>query len=437
MVFLSLAVEAAENVGRQAAVGNNTADGCHAFQVPLTVVLTVHQFQDTAASALHGQVDVAAHVGLFGNDVQRLVAHVLGVRGGEADAHAGRGLCHGAQQLREVDHRAVGPLEAVGVDVLPQQGDFLVAACLEVGHLAQDALHVAAALAATGIGHDAVGAEVIAPAHDGHEARNVVAAHARRHHVAIGLGGRQFHIDGLLPGFGGGNEVGQGEVGVGTCHQVHAVVGDEVVLHALGHTAHHAHQQVRTLLLERLEKVEAVEYLLLGVVADGAGIHKHGVGLVERRGRAVARHLHDGGNDFTVGHVHLAAVGFDEQLLVVTGSCRFKVCFCFFLHKCIYVKFKLRTRRAALQRYTFRRNFRAEGPKRYQSARETEAPREGVPRPNATIRLPSFGGNGGAQRTGWWDAYHYVYQVLISFSTTFLHRVLPLPDGGGFRILLS
>ena len=368
MVFLSLAVEAAENVGRQAAVGNNTADGCHAFQVPLTVVLTVHQFQDTAASALHGQVDVAAHVGLFGNDVQRLVAHVLGMRSGEADAHAGRSLCHGTEQLGEGYNRSVGPLKAVGVYVLPQQGHFLVTACLKVGHLAQDALHVAAAFTATGIGHDAIGTEVVAPAHDGHEARNVVAADARGHHVAVGLGSRQLYVDGLLAGFGRGNEVGQGEVSIGTRHQVHTVIGDEVILDAFGHTAHYAHQQVRTLLLERLEEVQPVEDFLLGVVADGAGVHKHGIGLVERCGGTVSGHLHDGGNDFTVGHVHLAAVGFDEQLLVAIGSCRFKVCFCFFLYhkKCILGWLSSLYRYCiAVQRYTFRRKFRPAWRKRY------------------------------------------------------------------------
>ena len=52
-------------------------------------------------SALHGQMDVSAYVGHFGYHAQRLVAHVLGMAGGESDAHLRRFCSHPAQQLRE------------------------------------------------------------------------------------------------------------------------------------------------------------------------------------------------------------------------------------------------------------------------------------------------------------------------------------------------
>ena len=88
IVFLGLRMIAYEDVGRQGAVGNDTPNGGHAVQVPLTGVFAVHQLQYSVATALHGQVDMLAHVRLLGNHPQRLVAHVLGMAGGEADAHA-------------------------------------------------------------------------------------------------------------------------------------------------------------------------------------------------------------------------------------------------------------------------------------------------------------------------------------------------------------
>ena len=154
----------------------------------------------------------------------------------------------------------------------------------------------------------------------------MVAADARGDDVAISFRGRKLHVDGLLARLDGGNQLGQRQVGVGAYHEIHVMVGDEVVLHTLGHAAQDAHNEVRPLLLERMEELQAVQYLLLGVVADGAGVHEHRVGLVQRFSHIVPCHLHHRGNHFTVGHVHLAAVRLDKQFLFAVGSCRFKVC---------------------------------------------------------------------------------------------------------------
>ena len=97
MILFRLAVETGENIGGKAAIGYDATDSRHPLQVPFTVVLAVHQLQYAAASALYRQVDVAADVRLLGNDVQRLVAHILGVRGGKADAQFGHLAGYGTQ----------------------------------------------------------------------------------------------------------------------------------------------------------------------------------------------------------------------------------------------------------------------------------------------------------------------------------------------------
>ena len=70
------------------------------------------------------------------------------------------------------------------------RGDFLIAFRHEVCYFIQDAFYVTAALASTSIGHDTIGAEVIAATHDGYKTRNMIAADTRRNHIPISLGSR-------------------------------------------------------------------------------------------------------------------------------------------------------------------------------------------------------------------------------------------------------
>ena len=318
VVLFGFGVIAHEDVGGQAAVGQDAPDGSHAVEIPGPGVLAVHEFEDAVATTLYGQVDVAADVGMRGNDVERLVAHILGVRGGEADAHGRIGFGHAGQEGREgnggVVALGIGRMARVGVDVLSQQGDFFESALAEVAHFGQDALNVAAAFAPARVRHDAVVAEVVATAHDADESAYVSRMQTLRNDVFVGLGGGQVDVDSLLAQFGRGKELGQGEVGIGTGHQVGMVVLDEVLAYALGHASHDTDdERTGAVAAAVVEYLQAIEYFLLGIVANGAGVEQHGIGLVETFARLITGHLHDGSNDFAVGHVHLAAVCFDIQ----------------------------------------------------------------------------------------------------------------------------
>ncbi len=152
------------------------------------------------AAALYRQVDVLTYVGHVGNDLESFVAHVFRVRGSETDTYARRCLCHGAQQHWESNRLSVRLLEAVGIDVLSQQGDFLITLCHEVGHFIEDAFHITATLTATGVGNDAVSTEIIAPTHDGDEAGDVVSADTRGDDIPIGLCGGELHVHCFLTG---------------------------------------------------------------------------------------------------------------------------------------------------------------------------------------------------------------------------------------------
>ena len=351
MVLLRLAAVAGEDVGGDGTVGHQSANSLDATQIPLAVVLAVHAFEHRIATTLHRQVDVSAHIRLLGDDAQGGIAHVLGVRRGKADAHARHGACHGAEQFGEEDEIGVGvglvlggadvfrgdggiacrlfvqgsggalgfaggiAARLVGVHVLSQEGHLLETALFEVATLVDDALHIAAAFATAGVGHDAVVAEVVAPAGDAHKTGDFRSAEAFGHHVAVGFGEREVDVDGLLSHFGLCHEVGEGEIGVGTGHKVGVVLGQEVIFDAFGHATEHAQDESASFLAQGVEGFEAMNDFLLGIVAHGAGVEKHGVGFVERFAGFVAGHLHHAGHNFGVGHVHLAAVGFYEEFL--------------------------------------------------------------------------------------------------------------------------
>ena len=91
---------------------------------------------------------------------------------------------------------------------------------------------------------------------------------------------------------------------------------DECIFHALCHATYNAHNQAfAAAALQRVQLVEARENLLLGVVANRAGVDEDCIGFVEVLGYVVACHFHHRSHNFAVCHVHLAAVGFDVQML--------------------------------------------------------------------------------------------------------------------------
>ena len=327
MILFRFRMKTGENIGSQSAIGDDTFDGCHPVQIPLTGILTVHQFQNTRTAALHRQMDMFTHIRNLRNYFQRFITHILRMGSRETNTHSRSSLGHCSEQHRESNHFACRSFKTVRVDVLPQQGDFLIAFRHEVCHFIQDAFYVTAALASTSIGHDTIGAEVIAATHDGYKTRNMIAADTRRNHIPISLGSRKFHIDCFFTGFYGRNQVGQRQVSIRPHNEVYMMIRYQIILYPFGHTAQYTYNQMLFLFLQRVEKLQAIQNLLLRIVADGTGIHKHGIGFLQRFGYGITRHLHHRGNHLTVGYIHLAAIGFDKQLFVVIlhFSCGFKV----------------------------------------------------------------------------------------------------------------
>ena len=100
--------------------------------------------------------------------VDQLAGTVLRVRGHEAQPVVALDLIDLFDQLSEGRSR----LEtlAVAVDVLPQEGDVLVALCDHLFGFLDDDLRLSAAFSAAHIGDDTISAEVVTAVHDGQPA---------------------------------------------------------------------------------------------------------------------------------------------------------------------------------------------------------------------------------------------------------------------------
>ena len=191
MVFLCLVVITHEDVGGDAAAWDDALDVSDVLQILLTGVFAVHQLQYLVTSALGWEVDVLAEVWLLGDGLQDVLGHIFRVRGGEAYTHVWHCLGYHVEEFGEGKTAFLALArwrETIAVYVLSQQGNLLETTVVQVAHLTQDALGIAAALTSTGIRHDAVVAEVVATTHDAYETAHSVATDALRHDVTVGLG---------------------------------------------------------------------------------------------------------------------------------------------------------------------------------------------------------------------------------------------------------
>ena len=113
---------------------------------------------------------------------------------------------------------------AVGVDILPQQGDVLVTGGNQFPDLLQNALGITAALPAPDIGYDAVGTEIVAAVHDADPCLHALFPH---HRDALGNGAVLIvHGEDPLPGLIDlPQKLRELPQGMGAEHQIHMTVG--------------------------------------------------------------------------------------------------------------------------------------------------------------------------------------------------------------------
>ena len=88
------------------------------------VGFAVHEFKNTVGSTLYRQVYEFAQISMLGDDLERLVGHVFGVRCRKSNTHIRHQLSDGAEEFWEADSMLIACVIytsiSVGVDVLSQ-----------------------------------------------------------------------------------------------------------------------------------------------------------------------------------------------------------------------------------------------------------------------------------------------------------------------------
>jgi hypothetical protein len=262
-------------------------------------------------------MQVLADLRLRRDGVDELEAGILRVAGHEADVIVPR---DGAKQVQQVGkiHLLLKAL-AVAVDVLAQQGDLLVARLHEALELGEDVAGLPALFAATDVGHDAVGTEVVAAVHDGQPcAELALAADGDVLHDDGALGWLHQHPLVLLQLLG--DELGQGVDAVHAEDEVNVGVALAQLLHdvlLVGHAAAESDDKAALFLLQALEGAHVAENALLGVLTDGTGVKEDEVGILGLVAQAVADVHQHALDALAVVDVLLTAVAVDEGRGVV------------------------------------------------------------------------------------------------------------------------
>ena len=245
----------------------------------------------------------------FGHGFEQLFRGVLGVAGHEADEKIPRNVVDHADQIGEV-HAAVQIL-AVGIHVLPQQGDVLIALIHQLPGLSEDVLRQAGALPAPHIGHNAVGAEVVAAVHDG-KPRLYLPVPAEGDALGHGAGAVPGSEYTLVSGHHLLHKLRETPKLMGAEDQIHHRVGLFDLLRHMGllhHAAADGNDLFRLVLFRMVQGTHIAQHPHLRVLPDGAGVHHDDIRLKFVLGEAVAHFGQIAPQLFAVRLVLLAAVG--------------------------------------------------------------------------------------------------------------------------------
>ncbi len=324
-VGLGLAREPDDDVGGHGQVSDGRSGRCQPIEVALGGVAPVHRSEDPVAARLERQVEVVAHLGGLGHGVDGLGTEVLRMRTRVADSSDAVEGCDLAKQVGEQrpDPHVLaglpgrqGEVAPVAVHVLPQQGHLGDAVGSQRRHLCGDLAGGAADLGTAHGRNDAEGTRVVAadldrdPPGPRHLASGRQRARERRTVFGDGLVEHLDHrtvLTRLGQQRGGPVDV----VGAEDDIDVRGSLGDEVAV-LLGQAAADHDLEIRVGVLARLQVPEGAVELVVGVLADAAGVEDDDVGLGIGGGPFVSVGFEQAGDALGVVLVHLTPEGADD-----------------------------------------------------------------------------------------------------------------------------
>ena len=251
--------------------------------------------------------------------VKQLMRAVLRVRGHEAYDEIAVDIIYLAQKRCKI-HLALAVV-SVGIDILPEQGYFIISAPDKLARLVDYNIAAAAALASADIGNYAVSAEIIAPVHY-RQPRFKSAVSVQRQIFrdnAVGifdikymLAGRQRTIKQLREFMRGMSAENYIDKRIALLN----LFGYPLLLH---HASAEDYFEVGILLFYFLECTNISEKSIFGVLSDGAGVFR-------LFGETEAHFFKQTLESLTVGNVALAAESVDISERPTPVKARFKYC---------------------------------------------------------------------------------------------------------------
>ena len=253
--------------------------------------------------------------------VDQVIAHVGGVTCGVADPVQALDL---GQPARQAGKPA---FSGVGVDVLTQQGDLAHALGRQVARLGQDRFDRPRPLPATGVRHDAEGAELVAALLHGEKSGDAGGVALHRQGVELLVGGEVGGQPLAALAMRASDKFGQLVIGLRSDNQIHRLLADHDLFalglgHAAGHHDHHRRAGRDAGLLHLLDIAKLGIDLLGGLFTDVAGVQHHQIGALGLIRHAIAQRRKDVGHALAVIDVHLTAVGLDVEALGWSGHGR-------------------------------------------------------------------------------------------------------------------
>src|ERR1039457_344251 len=301
-IALGLAGKADDDVGGDGDVAFRALHPLDAAHVLVASVQALHAVEHRRPAGLDRQMDMVAEHGILVDGVDNVLDEIARMRGREADAADAVDAANLAKQADEVP--AAGRRVAVAVDVLAEQLDLAVAHPRQAASFLENAVAGPAALRAARERDHAVGARLVAALNDrdvgavrivatreGRIERFVrVEAEARDAAIA-GLELYQ-HLGQLVVAGGAGDEADERRA------------LEDLLAFLLRDAAEHAEDLALAVVL--LELLEAVKNLLLGLVADAAGVVENEAGFFGRVDLGIALGEERANNFLRIVDVHLA-----------------------------------------------------------------------------------------------------------------------------------
>ena len=213
-------------------------------------------------------MQVARDLGQLGHGIEQFVADIFGVTGDKADALESVDAVQPAQERGQGG--AIAKRLAIGIHSLTEERDLLEAFVDKPADLVFDLLRAAGFLAPARGRDDAVGAVIVAPAHDRDprvDALGTLGLPQGVLKIAEVGGDQPAAFFELVEQLRHVHEL------IGADHQIdHRMLAQQLALLALGHAAHDPDDQIFALLLELLHHAQARTHFVLGVITHRAGV---------------------------------------------------------------------------------------------------------------------------------------------------------------------